>query len=304
MAAASDNVQHMQAAIKLSERAGIVEKTGRCFGAVVVKDNQIIGEGYNQVGKNQHRIPCLQVQGTVGARLLMLWGSFLVTVKAASPLKTTGSSLLAVRYLRSCLLLQRKLLRPGCRRSSPPETQAEVSGDIINMTNRVVMLILSRRKRLQHQLPRSHSSSTGRHPVHLELTCTGTARLAYRFPVQLLCCTPLYVSVYTSYILLLLSEANSRVVLPNMSTAADHQHFMRAAIQLSAEAGLVDHQDCFGAVVVKDGQIIGQGSNQVPVHWHNKHMVLPATSTGALCKSCTAQLFSLLLNKREGGGRG
>jgi deoxycytidylate deaminase len=47
--AASADQQHMQAAIELSERAGIAEKTGRCFGAVVVKDGNVIGEGYNQV---------------------------------------------------------------------------------------------------------------------------------------------------------------------------------------------------------------------------------------------------------------
>lgn len=49
-AAATDaDKQFMQAAIQLSERAGIVERTGRCFGAVVVKDGKVIGEGYNQV---------------------------------------------------------------------------------------------------------------------------------------------------------------------------------------------------------------------------------------------------------------
>jgi deoxycytidylate deaminase len=39
----------MQAAIQLSERAGLQERTGRCFGAVVVKDGQIVGQGFNQV---------------------------------------------------------------------------------------------------------------------------------------------------------------------------------------------------------------------------------------------------------------
>lgn len=40
----------MEAAIALSERAGITEKTGRCFGAVVVDGRgQVVGEGYNQV---------------------------------------------------------------------------------------------------------------------------------------------------------------------------------------------------------------------------------------------------------------
>lgn len=39
----------MQRAIELSRRAAIVEKSGGAFGAVVVKDGVIIGEGYNQV---------------------------------------------------------------------------------------------------------------------------------------------------------------------------------------------------------------------------------------------------------------
>lgn len=39
----------MKKAIELSERASIIEKTGGVFGAVVVKDGEIIGEGYNQV---------------------------------------------------------------------------------------------------------------------------------------------------------------------------------------------------------------------------------------------------------------
>jgi len=39
----------MRKAIDLSERASIREKSGGVFGAVVVKDNEIIGEGYNQV---------------------------------------------------------------------------------------------------------------------------------------------------------------------------------------------------------------------------------------------------------------
>lgn len=47
-----------------------------------------------------------------------------------------------------------------------------------------------------------------------------------------------------------------------MATPSDSQ-FMRAAIQLSEQAGLADRNDCFGAVVVKDGQIVGAGKNQV-----------------------------------------
>jgi tRNA(Arg) A34 adenosine deaminase TadA len=39
----------MKRAIDLSERASIKEKSGGVFGAVIVKNNEIIGEGYNQV---------------------------------------------------------------------------------------------------------------------------------------------------------------------------------------------------------------------------------------------------------------
>lgn len=42
----------MRRAIELSERAGIIEKSGGVFGAVIVKDGKIIAEGYNQVVKN------------------------------------------------------------------------------------------------------------------------------------------------------------------------------------------------------------------------------------------------------------
>ena len=41
----------MLRAIELSKEAGIVKKTGGVFGAVVVKNGEIIGEGYNQVLK-------------------------------------------------------------------------------------------------------------------------------------------------------------------------------------------------------------------------------------------------------------
>ncbi len=41
----------MQRAIDLSERAAIIEKTGGVYGAIIVKDGEIIGEGYNQVLK-------------------------------------------------------------------------------------------------------------------------------------------------------------------------------------------------------------------------------------------------------------
>lgn len=39
----------MKRAIELSELASIIKKTGGVFGAVVVQDGEIIGEGYNQV---------------------------------------------------------------------------------------------------------------------------------------------------------------------------------------------------------------------------------------------------------------
>jgi len=47
------NKEFMKKAIELSRRASIVEKTGGVFGAVVVKDEKIIGEGYNQVVKQK-----------------------------------------------------------------------------------------------------------------------------------------------------------------------------------------------------------------------------------------------------------
>jgi len=41
----------MRRAIELSEKASLIEKSGGVFGAVIVKDNEIIAEGYNQVIK-------------------------------------------------------------------------------------------------------------------------------------------------------------------------------------------------------------------------------------------------------------
>jgi guanine deaminase len=46
------NAEFMKKAIKLSRKASIEEKSGGVFGAVVVKDGKIIGEGYNQVVKH------------------------------------------------------------------------------------------------------------------------------------------------------------------------------------------------------------------------------------------------------------
>lgn len=45
------NEKFMRRAIELSEIAGIKEKTGGVFGSVIVKDDKIIAEGYNQVIK-------------------------------------------------------------------------------------------------------------------------------------------------------------------------------------------------------------------------------------------------------------
>jgi pyrimidine deaminase RibD-like protein len=66
-AAAVSDREAMQAAIQLSERAGLQERTGRCFGAVVVKDGQIVGQGYNQVrdtlialGSEQSTVSCVR----------------------------------------------------------------------------------------------------------------------------------------------------------------------------------------------------------------------------------------------------
>jgi len=42
----------MQRAIELSRVAGLERRTGGCFGAVIVKNGKIIGEGYNNVVSN------------------------------------------------------------------------------------------------------------------------------------------------------------------------------------------------------------------------------------------------------------
>jgi len=43
--------EFMKRAIELSRKASIIDKTGGVFGAVIVKDGNIIAEGYNQVKK-------------------------------------------------------------------------------------------------------------------------------------------------------------------------------------------------------------------------------------------------------------
>ncbi len=47
-----DHEKFMKRAIELSRRASIIEKSGGVFGAVIVKDGKIVGEGYNQVIKH------------------------------------------------------------------------------------------------------------------------------------------------------------------------------------------------------------------------------------------------------------
>jgi len=47
----NNNHQFIHRAIELSRKASIIDKTGGVFGAVIVKDGKIIGEGYNQVIK-------------------------------------------------------------------------------------------------------------------------------------------------------------------------------------------------------------------------------------------------------------
>ena len=49
-----------------------------------------------------------------------------------------------------------------------------------------------------------------------------------------------------------------------MSDDAQHQKFMRRAIELSAKTSLVDNAGgVFGSVIVKDGEIIAEGANRV-----------------------------------------
>ena len=54
-----------------------------------------------------------------------------------------------------------------------------------------------------------------------------------------------------------------------------HRKFMRRAIQLSAKTALVDNAGgVFGAVIVKDGEIIAEGANRVVAEndptWHGE----------------------------------
>ncbi|MEI8365200.1 MAG: nucleoside deaminase [Parachlamydiaceae bacterium] len=47
-----NDVEFMKEAIRLSREGSIEKKTGGVFGAVIVKDGQIIGKGYNKVIKH------------------------------------------------------------------------------------------------------------------------------------------------------------------------------------------------------------------------------------------------------------
>lgn len=47
----SNEHKFIHRAIELSRKAGIEEKTGGVFGAIIVKDGSVIAEGYNQVIK-------------------------------------------------------------------------------------------------------------------------------------------------------------------------------------------------------------------------------------------------------------
>ena len=49
-----------------------------------------------------------------------------------------------------------------------------------------------------------------------------------------------------------------------MSDDAQHEKFLRRAIELSAKTSLVDNAGgVFGAVIVKDGEIVAEGANRV-----------------------------------------
>jgi tRNA(Arg) A34 adenosine deaminase TadA len=47
----NSHTKFMHRAIELAKEGALIKKTGGPFGAVIVKDNKIIGEGYNQVLK-------------------------------------------------------------------------------------------------------------------------------------------------------------------------------------------------------------------------------------------------------------
>ena len=63
----NDKEKFMRRAIELSRKASIVDKSGGVFGAVIVKDGQIIGEGWNQVVKNNDPTWHAEMQAIRGA---------------------------------------------------------------------------------------------------------------------------------------------------------------------------------------------------------------------------------------------
>ena len=52
MSITNQDEEFMRRAIALSEHGSLIEKSGGVFGAVIVKEGKIIGEGYNQVIKH------------------------------------------------------------------------------------------------------------------------------------------------------------------------------------------------------------------------------------------------------------
>ena len=60
-----------------------------------------------------------------------------------------------------------------------------------------------------------------------------------------------------------------------MSDDTQHEKFLRRAIELSAKTSLVDNAGgVFGAVIVKDGEIVAEGANRVVAErdptWHGE----------------------------------
>jgi guanine deaminase len=66
-----------------------------------------------------------------------------------------------------------------------------------------------------------------------------------------------------------------RETIINMSDDSQHYKFMRRAIELSEKTSLFDNAGgVFGAVIVKDGEIIAEGANRVVAEndptWHGE----------------------------------
>ena len=106
------------------------------------------------------------------------------------------------------------------------------------------------------------------------------------------------------------SEAAPDQVNPRIATAEDEQ-FMRRAIALGEKAALVDGTGGpFGCVIVKDGQIIAEGSNHVVSEndptWHGEMEAIRSAAkklghfdlsgctlytTGEPCPMCAGAIF-------------